>query len=280
MFERIRATRVETTKSLPGGGRSRRALRDAAAAAPEPRPARRSGARRASAERIVTATPARTNERKGPPVLVDRRTSGHPGLAGAPLDAFIPHPDVRERFHTTVRAPAPIVMNVATQIDLRVLPLTRTVFRLREVLMHAAPARPRKPQGLLAETQSLGCGTLLEEPGRLVVCGATCRPWLADVGFTPIPPEAFAAYAEPDQVKIAWTLEAEPLGPALTRFSHETRVMATDSEARAKFVRYWRWARFGIVGIRLLLLPAIGREAERIHAVVTQRARRSAHPAG
>jgi hypothetical protein len=64
-------------------------------------------------------------------------------------------------------------------------------------------------------------------------------------------------------VKIAWTLEAEPLEPALTRFSHETRAVATDGEARTKFRQYWRWARFGIVSIRLLLLPAIRRAAER-----------------
>jgi hypothetical protein len=39
--------------------------------------------------------------------------------------------------------------------------------------------------------------------------------------------------------------------------------VATDAEARRRFRRYWRWARFGIVAIRLLILPAIRREAER-----------------
>jgi hypothetical protein len=64
-------------------------------------------------------------------------------------------------------------------------------------------------------------------------------------------------------VKIAWTLEAEPVGPATTRFAQETRVVATDEQARMKFLRYWRWARFGIVAIRLLMLPAVRRAAER-----------------
>jgi hypothetical protein len=64
-------------------------------------------------------------------------------------------------------------------------------------------------------------------------------------------------------VKIVWTLEAEPLGLALTRFRTETRVLATDEEARRKFRSYWRWARFGIVLIRLLMLPSLRREAER-----------------
>jgi hypothetical protein len=64
-------------------------------------------------------------------------------------------------------------------------------------------------------------------------------------------------------VKIAWTLEATELGPALTRFAQETRVVATDEPARILFRRYWRWARFGIISIRLLMLPAVRREAER-----------------
>jgi hypothetical protein len=90
------------------------------------------------------------------------------------------------------------------------------------------------------------------------------------VVFSAIPPEQFATYAGPDQVKIAWTLEAEALGPALTRFATETRVVATDAQARAKFRRYWRRFRIGIVMIRRLLLPAIRRRAEQQW--------RSAHP--
>jgi hypothetical protein len=117
---------------------------------------------------------------------------------------------------------------------------------------------------------ALGWGCLADEPGHVFVAGAACQPWQADVVFSPIAPEQFAAYAEPDQVKIAWTLEAEALGPALTRFATETRVVATDAQARAKFRRYWRRFRIGIVMIRRLLLPAIRRRAEQQW--------RSAHP--
>jgi hypothetical protein len=111
--------------------------------------------------------------------------------------------------------------------------------------------------------KSLGWGVLAEQPGRHVVCGARCQPWLADVKFTALDPAEFASYAQPNQVKIAWTLEAEALGPALTRFAQETRAAATDEQARRRFHRYWRWARFGIIAIRLLMLPALRRTAER-----------------
>jgi hypothetical protein len=179
------------------------------------------------------------------------------------LDRFVPAPDVRERFEITVRAPAGVVMEVATRFDMQSPPLVRAIFRLRETLLRSAPHSPREPRGLLDETTRLGWGLLAEEPGRWVACGARCQPWLADVKFVAIDPERYERYSEPDQVKIAWSLEASETAPSVTRLAQETRVVATDAAARAKFLRYWRWARFGIVAIRLLLLPAIRREAER-----------------
>lgn len=181
----------------------------------------------------------------------------------AALDRFMPQPQVRERFEITIQAPAAVVMAEATTFDLQSPLLVRAIFRLRERLMDAAPAAPREPQGLLVEMRSLGWGVLASEPDRLLICGAACRPWLADVTFEAIDPQRFAGYAEPDRVKIAWSLEAQPLAAEVTRFAQETRVVATDAAARDRFRRYWRWSRFGVVGIRLLLLPAVRRAAER-----------------
>jgi hypothetical protein len=184
-------------------------------------------------------------------------------MAVLPLDRFVPAPDVRERFETTVRAPAGVVIEVATRFDMQSPLLVRAIFRLREMLMRAAPHSPRVPRGIVDETTRLGWGLLAEEHGRWVACGARCQPWLADVKFVAIPPEDFAGYAEPGVVKIAWSLEAVEVAPNITRLAQETRAVATDAAARAKFLRYWRWARFGIVAIRLLMLPAVRREAER-----------------
>jgi hypothetical protein len=188
-----------------------------------------------------------------------------------PLERFIPHPDVRERFETTIRAPADLVMEVAAQLDMQSLPAVRLIFRLRERLTRAARSAPREPQGILEETKALGWGVLAEQPGRFVVCGAACRPWLANVEFSALPPDTFTTYAQRDQVKIAWTLEAEEIGCGMTRFGQETRAVATDEQARIKFRRYWRWARFGIIAIRLLLLPAVRRTAERRWAIERSR---------
>jgi hypothetical protein len=183
------------------------------------------------------------------------------------LDRYIPAPDIRERFETTIRAPAELVMRVAAEFDMQSVPAVRAIVRLREALLGAGDHSARVPRGILDETRSLGWGLLDEQPGRFVVCGATCRPWLADVRFVAVPAGEFASFSDPDQVKIAWTIEAEELAAEVTRFAQETRAVATDDEARTKFRRYWRWARFGIIAIRLLLLPEIRRAAERRWAV-------------
>jgi len=179
------------------------------------------------------------------------------------LDRFAPAFDVRGRHETTVRAPAALVMETARNFDIESLWIVRTLFRVRAALL-GAPAQPSQHRGLVAQMQKIGWQCLAEERDRYFVAGAACRPWQAEPGFSPITTERFAAFAEPDLVKIAWTLETKPLAPALTRFASETRAVATDDWARGKFRRYWRKFGAGIVVIRLVLLPAVRRRAERI----------------
>jgi hypothetical protein len=179
----------------------------------------------------------------------------------AVLDPFIPVPDVRERHALAVHAPADFVADVARHFDMASLPLVRSAFWLRGRLMRARGLAARRPMDV-ASLLRMGWGLLAEEPGRFFAAGAVCQPWRGDVVFTPVEASRFASYAEPGVVKIAWTFETEPLGPTLTSLASETRAVATDAAARMDFLRYWRWARFGIVGIRRLLLPAIRRSAE------------------
>jgi hypothetical protein len=182
---------------------------------------------------------------------------------GRLIERFMPVSDVTERHETLVHAPADLVFDIAQNFDLQSIPLVRAIFWLRALGLGAAkPPAHLFAKGLVAETMAMGWGILAERPGRELVVGSVTQPWRGDVIFTSVEPDRFAAYSEPDMVKIVWTLEAEPLGPALSRFRTETRVLATDEAARTKFRRYWRWAGMGIVAIRWLLLPALRREAE------------------
>lgn len=180
-----------------------------------------------------------------------------------PLDRFLPETDVRERHEITVHAPPAIAMEAARTLSFRSIPLVRAIFWLRGRILGARPDRPEWSRGFVEEALAAGWVALHEESGRCLVAGASCRPWIPDVVFTPIAPDRFLAYREPDRVKIAWMLQAEPLTGGETRFVTETRATATDAEAREKFLRYWRQFGAGIVLIRWLLLPAVRKEAER-----------------
>lgn len=178
------------------------------------------------------------------------------------IDQFMPAWVADTSHEILIHAPAGLVFDVAEHFDIQSLPLVRAIFWLRGMIMGAARTS-RRPAGLVEETKSLGWRELARRPGRLLIMGAATQPWNANVTFTGISQEDFAVYDEPDRVKIVWTLEAVPIEPALTLFRSETRVVATDAAARAKFLRYWRFARLGIVVIRWLHLPALRREAER-----------------
>jgi hypothetical protein len=104
---------------------------------------------------------------------------------------------------------------------------------------------------------------LAEVPGREVVMGAATQPWLPDVVFRPLPPEEFATFCEPDYVKIAWTLRADPVSATDSIFRTETRVTTTDGPARAKFRRYWAFVAPGVILIRRLSLGPLKADAER-----------------
>lgn len=192
------------------------------------------------------------------------------------LDPFIAMPDVRERQQVIIRAPAPIVFHVACDLDMQSISAIRAIFWLRAKAMGAVVRPTRQTAGLIAEMLNIGWGRLAETSNQFFVAGAVCKPWQADVVFSAIPPERFASFAEPDLVKIAWTLETEVLGPALTRFATETRAVATDDGARVKFRRYWLMFGIGVLVIRRLLLNAVRRQAEERWRTIAMSARKSA----
>jgi hypothetical protein len=179
------------------------------------------------------------------------------------LDRFMAKYDIVERHRIRVHAPADVTLDAARSLELSRLALPRAIFKAREVMLGAAPdARPR-PRALLAEMESLGWVVLAERPGREIVAGAVTRPWEADVVFRSIPAGGFAAFAEPGYVKIVWTLRADPDGPEHAIFRTETRAVATDREARARFRRYWSLLSPGIIVIRWATLPPVKAAAER-----------------
>ena len=179
------------------------------------------------------------------------------------LDRFMPVYDIVERHRILVDAPASTVLMAACEQDLLQIPLVRAIFRARETVFRASPPDRVAPQGVLAAMKSLGWTVLAERPGREIVVGAVTQPWEANVVFRPLTPDQFAAYAQPGEVKIVWTLRADPRGENRALFMTETRAVATDASARVRFRRYWSFVSPGVGAIRRLLLRPLKREAER-----------------
>jgi hypothetical protein len=179
------------------------------------------------------------------------------------LDRFMPTYEIVERHQIRVAAPAAVTLDAARHVDLQASPVVRTIIRTREFILGATPDNRQRPRGLLAEVQALGWGVLAEVPGREVVVGAVTKPWEANVTFRALPPDQFAAFDEPDYVKIAWTIRADPMNPAESIFRTETRALATDPFARSRFRRYWSFLSPGIIVIRWAVLGPVKKEAER-----------------
>jgi hypothetical protein len=194
-----------------------------------------------------------------------------PKMGARAIDIFIPRPDIQERHETVIHAPAAIVLDVASNFDIQSIRLVKAIFWLRSKLMRSGSVPPPWKRGIVGETTALGWGVLVSRPGRELVMGAVTEPWQPNPTFRSVPPEQFASFGEPELVKIAWTLEAIPLDETLTCFASETRAVATDDIARAKFRRYWRRVGVGIVLIRWLIGPAVRREAERQYRATIDR---------
>ena len=186
-----------------------------------------------------------------------------PEDADATLDRFMPKYEIVERHHVNVAAPAEHTFGALMSMDLEDSHVIRAIFRGRELLLGADAGQKRQVRGLVAVTKELGWGVLAEEPGHEIVMGAVTKPWNANVVFRSLPPDEFAAFNEPDFVKIVWTLRADAVSDTRSIARTETRAIATDAEFRKKF--RWYWARFsaGIVLIRESWLSLVKKEAER-----------------
>jgi hypothetical protein len=195
-------------------------------------------------------------------------TYGRPGSepAGASdplLDRFMPEYEVVERHHVSVNAPADVTFAVSKDIDMEASPVVRAIFKARQIVMGAAGEGTARPRGIVALTKSLGWGVLAEGPHEIVM-GAVTQPWQGDVVFHALPPGEFAAFHEPDYVKIVWNLRADVVDASHSRATTETRVVTTDAQARAKFRRYWACVSPGVVLIRWVSIMSVKRNAERL----------------
>jgi hypothetical protein len=163
------------------------------------------------------------------------------------LDDLIPSPHWRTRHARRVTVAPERAIAAAREVTLREMPLVALLIALRGLGSRRGSDVPL--------TQRLERGIGLTEVGENVWAGIQ-RPWkprgekrrVVDV----------AAFDEPGWVKLGVDLRAAD-GVLAT----ETRIVATDDEARRRFARYWLVVRPGSDLIRIAWLRAAERRALR-----------------
>jgi hypothetical protein len=174
------------------------------------------------------------------------------------LDDFLPRYDVHEVHSVTIAAPPEAVMLAVRGLTPREVPLFVVLMALR-----MGPGARRLSARRAVVDQFLGAGfvVLREAPAELVL-GGVGRFWQLSGGVRRIEPAGFRDFGEPGYAKAAVDFRVERRGERML-LSTETRVLATDEQARRRFRRYWRLVYPGSAAIRIAWLRAIRRRAER-----------------
>ena len=139
----------------------------------------------------------------------------------------------------------------------------RALFRLRTVASRAGRGSPTiRIDSLRSTPEQPGFQVLIDEPPHEFAVAAIGKVWCLDIPFVHVADEqAFAAFAQPDFVKVAWAIRVLPRGEQTCHVEVEVRVAATDEAAWRKFRRYFRvigpFSRF----IRHSLLRGLARAA-------------------
>lgn len=177
------------------------------------------------------------------------------------LDDFLPGYDVHEIHRLSSTASPGDLMTAVRALTAREVPVLVALMALRSL-----PALGRR--GFLTGTGTIldaflgrGFVSLHDGPDELAF-GAVGRFWQRAGGVRRIEPADFRDFAEPGWAKTAVDFRVERrYGRSV--LTTETRVLATDGQARRRFLRYWRVIRPGSAAIRVAWLRAIRRRAER-----------------
>lgn len=167
------------------------------------------------------------------------------------LDRLIPIPRLLERDYVSLAAPPERVWEIIRHGDLARSRLTRALFALRtmpsQLWSRGRGHVERVHLGidtLRSTPEHPGFQILHERPPYELTVGAIGKVWHLDIPFVHVADaDAYGAFAEPDYVKVAWSVEIEPLGACDSRLCIEVRVDATDDAAWRKFQLY-----FGLIG--------------------------------
>ena len=181
------------------------------------------------------------------------------------LDRILPTPRLLEVDSIDLAVPPERAWELLRHGDLGRSAVIRALFSIRTLPGRLTGRQSDAPRlsidELVSSVARPGFQVLHDEPPREVVVGAIGKVWKPEIPFFHVASaEDFAAFYDPDFVRVAWSLELAALGERDTRVTFELRVDATDEDSWKKFRAY-----FLVVGpasrfIRRSLLASLARE--------------------
>jgi hypothetical protein len=181
------------------------------------------------------------------------------------LDELLPHFDSGEAQTRRIEASPSAALAAVLAAAPGEMPVVRLLYAVRSLpaLLSGGRALPRdRKRPMWAQMQEYGFVPLVDAAEEIVL-GYVGKPWKL-AGGSPLgvsSAEDWERFAAPGFVKAAMSFSVEPAGEGAL-LTTETRVLATDDEARRRFGRYWRVIRPGSRAIRRSWLRAAARRAE------------------
>lgn len=179
------------------------------------------------------------------------------------LDRFLPEYEIHERHEILVHAPPARVRAALDQVTFQEIPAVETLGRIRAAVLRAPIERHAPAIAPIVEMiqRPQGGFFLLADSPREFVFGLAGQPW--NNRAIRLTPQQFPVWAATGHVKIAANFLIEDAGPGRSRLITETRIAAFGPEASRAMARYWALVYPGSGLIRVGLLQAIRRRAER-----------------
>ena len=192
------------------------------------------------------------------------------------LDRLIPKPGLVEVDSSELAVGAGRAWTAVGNLDLARSPLVRTLFGLRTLpdrfKANNKVALRLRLDDLVSTPEHPGFQILCADPPHEIAVGAIGKVWRPAIPFVHVADAAgFAAFSQPDYIKVAWALRVVPRSAQTSRVEFELRVAATDDDAWKKFTRYFRLIGPGSRFIRRVLLAQLERELGTPDAVQNER---------
>ena len=150
------------------------------------------------------------------------------------IDKYLPKWDVSEYHQISIDLPPQQAYQAVKALDLGRSRLIRVLFTLRGL--------PHEDPMTLEALTSIGFVVLEEVPPAEIVLGLVGQFWRMRRGVHRVEATEFLSFADPGFVKAAWNFRVQRVANG-SIVSTETRVVATDAQARRSFRRYWFFVR-------------------------------------